>query len=66
MKKYGNQEIIMKRLFKPKSVISYDTNRLLHKNTILYSVFFLMTYVRKNTIQFVDYLLLTTCVVFFL
>lgn len=35
---------------KPKSVIWYDANGLLHKNTMLYDVIFLMTVIRKDTI----------------
>ena len=50
---------------KPKSVIRYNVNGLLHKNTILYNVIFLMTVIRKYAIQFVDYLLLTTCILYF-
>ena len=36
--------------FKPQSVIRYDSNRLLHNNTILHSVIFLMTVIRKMII----------------
>ncbi|MBR3434920.1 MAG: hypothetical protein IKG88_03420 [Bacteroidales bacterium] len=36
---------------KPKSVIRYDSNRLLHNNTILHSVIFLMTVIRKMIIR---------------
>ena len=37
---------------KPQSVIRYDANGLLHKNTMLYDVIFLMTVMRKATIWF--------------
>ena len=37
--------------FKPQSVIRYDSNRLLHNNTILHSVIFLMTVIRKMIIR---------------
>ena len=54
-----------KTLIYPKSVIRYNVNGLLHKNTILYNVIFLMTVIRKYAIQFVDDLLRTTCVLYF-
>lgn len=50
---------------KTKSVVRYDANGLLHKNTILYDVIFLMTVIKKTAIQFVDYLLPTTCALYF-
>ena len=43
--------VYSENLVYPKSVIRYDSNRLLHNNTILHSVIFLMTVIRKMIIR---------------